>query len=555
VFRYIQEKITSKGASEKLVQEFNQDEIILGRGGASQIILSGQRISPMHAKFSWVGGELVVADLGSLAGVRLNNRRVSSATVSSGDRVVLGDVQVRIEISEGIINLTESVASVSSASAGEGAERQLTQLRIENYLPKMSYLVFGVMTVCFVVAGLYPFAMGNFLPFNSGPISNSHALIAKDCQACHRTPFIPVQDSECTACHSMSEHAKNFEAFTSTHPNLSLRCGQCHMEHNGDHGLLLNDSQFCTSCHATMSTHASDTQVMNVVSINTHPQFRVSVENERGEIERVALDDSAKLKDGAQIKLNHSLHLQEGLRGRDGPVTLSCNSCHQLADNFRTIKPISFDAHCRDCHALTFDENMPDAQVPHGDAEAVYPALLTEYSKLIALGGGVLRREQEREDVGRMFPSTRPKDASSIVVRGSAVDNARNAERQLFTKTGCFLCHSYSEKDPTEKTEINSHFHVQEPRIPDVWLTKARFSHGAHEPFTCESCHEGTRNSTKTRDVLLPKVELCQQCHAEGKGPGYVESGCAECHSYHDALGFPDEKKQTIADYLHSLTR
>lgn len=555
MFRYIQEKITSKGASEKLVQEFNQDEIILGRGGTSHVILSGHRISPMHAKFSWDGSNLMVTDLGSVAGVRLNNRRVSSATAIGGDRVVLGDVQIRIEISEGVVTLTESRASVASTAAGEGVERQLAQLRIESYLPKMRHLVLGVAIASFLLAGVYPFASGNLLPFNSGPISNSHALIAKDCQACHRTPFVPVQDEQCSACHSMSEHAKGFVTFTSKHSNLSLRCGQCHMEHNGDHGQLLNDSRFCANCHANMSTHASDAQVMNVASFNNHPQFRVSVENERGEIQRVALDNSATLKDNAQIKLNHSLHLQEGLRGKDGPVTLSCNSCHQLADNFRTIKPISFDAHCRDCHALTFDENMPDAQVPHGDAEAVYPALFAEYSKLISLGERVVRREQERADLGRMFPSTRSKDASSSVVSGSALNNARNAERELFTKTGCFLCHSYSEKDPTEKTEINSHFRVQEPHIPDVWLTKARFSHGAHEPFTCESCHEGTRNSTKTTDVLLPKVELCQQCHAEGKGLGYVESGCAECHSYHDALGFPDEKKQTIADYLHSLTR
>ena len=146
-------------------------------------------------------------------------------------------------------------------------------------------------------------------------------------------------------------------------------------------------------------------------------------------------------------------------------------------------------------------------------------------------------------------PTPRPVDASLVA------SSARDAEHELFTRTGCFLCHSYAEKPEQDRTDTNSHFTVSKPNIPDIWLPAARFSHGAHEEFSCESCHEKTRQSTKTTDVLLPHKKLCQECHSQEKREGYVTSGCAECHSYHDALGIPREKKQSIDDYLRFLTR
>jgi hypothetical protein len=556
VFRYIQEKLHTKGSTERLVQDFHQNEVLLGKGGSSHIILPGHRISPVHAKFSWDGTSLVVTDLGSLAGVRINNRRVSSATVRDGDTILLGDMLIRVAILGDTVELTGRLDDVTPVPAGDDTAHQLRQLQIESYLPAMRYLLVGAAVITFVVAGLYPFVMRDFVPFNSGPISNSHGLIAKDCQKCHREPFVPVQDTECLSCHAMTEHSRNFSAFTTKHPDLSLRCGQCHMEHNGTHGLVLNDAQFCTNCHASMTTHLPDASVLNVASLRDHPQFHVSMTNERGEAKRVSLDDAVHARDQSHIKLNHSVHLQKGLRGKDGPVTLNCNSCHQLADNFRSLKPISFDSHCSECHALTFDERIPNVQVPHGDSEAVYPALFTEYAKLLSLGGvGAQKKSVANGEFGRMFPSSKPQESAPPATSGSVGEIAREAERQLFTRTGCFLCHSYVEKDALEKTETNSYYQVKKPRIPDTWLPKSRFSHGAHESFTCESCHEKARNSSETSDILLPKVALCQECHAQGATPGHVDSGCAACHSYHDAIGFPDEKKQTIADYLHALTR
>jgi len=328
------------------------------------------------------------------------------------------------------------------------------------------------------------------------------------------------------------------------------------MEHNGDHGLIRKEADFCVGCHADISKLKKDSAVLDVSSFSSHPEFRVSVKDASGRATRVDVTDAARAVDSTQIKLNHKVHLKAGLRGKDGPVTLECSSCHHLSASFRSFEPISFNKDCRDCHALGFDERLPDAQVPHGDAEEVYPALFTEYTKLHLLqggrGGAVSGGEPARLRPGEQ-ESVRHKEEPVDV--GVVARDARDAEKQLFTKTGCFLCHSFSERSTQERTDTNSHYTITKPEIPNAWLPGARFSHGAHEEFSCESCHEKTRTSQKTSDLLLPAKKLCQQCHSEENREGYVSSGCAECHSYHDALGIPGEKKQSIADYLHSLTR
>ncbi len=556
IIRHIQQKIGVGGAKESLVSEFTSPEVVIGRGGDAQIIFSSQRVSLTHAKLSFVEGALVIADQSSLAGVRVNGRRVARANLASGDVIELGDVEIRVEYEGESVQLTSTCAPAAEGSLSETLAKKVDRFKIEGYLPAMRTICLGVIILSAVVFVAYPFASRDFRSWNSGPISNSHKLIEADCQKCHAEPFARVQDRECLSCHQLTKHAERFDQFTSKHPGLEMRCATCHAEHNGDQGLINKESDFCVSCHSSMKERDPKTTVLDVASLAAHPQFHVSVRGQDGVERRVPVDDTARATDQSQIKLNHKVHLRPGLRGKDGPVTLECSSCHQVNKDFKTLKPISFDSHCRDCHSLGFDERLPYAEVPHGDSEAVYPALFTEYTKMLLLGDDEslpnpskdLQRMMPR---GSALPSTTPKagDVSAVV------SSAREAEKQLFTRTGCFLCHSFSEKPDQERTDTNSRYVVKDPAIPDVWFSRARFSHGAHEEFSCESCHSKTRESTKTADLLLPEKDLCLQCHAQGDVQGYVRSGCAECHSYHDALGIPPEKKQSIDGYLRGLTR
>lgn len=449
------------------------------------------------------------------------------------------------------------------APSGEGGElhervaRAISNFSVETHLPRMRTILLALAALTVIAFGVYPFVTKRFGSWNSGPISNAHSLIAEDCTKCHAEPFKQVRDKECLACHNVTEHAADFTKtnlanFAKAHAGLQQRCSTCHMEHNGDHGLILKDADYCVACHAIIPQSSPDSRVLAVDHFRSHPQFRISQDSKSGTKERTSLDDHRRLADRTELKLNHAVHLKSELRGADGPTTLTCQSCHQLDSDFKRIRPISFDVHCRSCHTLGFDDRLPESQVPHGDAEAVYPALFAEYTKLL---------DSDSASRAEIVPARRfPSDDSQRVVQtpvsvAAVVDNARAAETQLFTKTGCFLCHSYSEKVLAERTSANSHYKINSPQIPRVWFPAARFSHGAHEEFSCESCHGGARKSTETRDVLLPGIALCRDCHQQDAGPGYVESGCGECHSYHKAIEFPNDKKHAISDYLRGLMR
>lgn len=557
VFRFIYEKKTDAGGAERRVSEFPQAEVIFGRGGRSHILLPSYKLGTEHAKFSREGATLVVTDLGSPAGVRVNGCLVSRVELQNGDIVSLGDIDLRVSVDTGeAVDITWLELLPLAVPDEERLARRMRQLRIESYLPSLRVISLLVIFFGVAVCLAYPLATRQKGQWSSGPISNAHKLIEADCVQCHAEPFKPVRDQECLACHSMSEHANGMGDFLKKHHDLEQRCAECHMEHNGDHGIISTDPRFCSSCHENITALTSAATIENVSSFDSHPQFRIALRDASGVATKVSLDE-AEAKDLTPIKFGHKLHLKEGLEGKDGPVTLQCSNCHSLDKDFKTLKPIQFDQHCRDCHALGFDERLPNAQVPHGKAEAVFTALFAAYSRVVLLGEDQElpnpAQDMQRDMPGAQAPLVTPK----IEARGvsGVVDSARDAERQLFTKTGCFLCHSYSEKPQELQTAVNSHFEIVPPKIPNVWFPAARFSHGAHEEFSCESCHEKARDSQDTTDLLLPRKQLCQECHASADQGGYVRSDCVECHSYHDSLGFPSEKKQDIADYLQGLTR
>ena len=307
-------------------------------------------------------------------------------------------------------------------------------------------------------------------------------------------------------------------------------------------------------CHSNLQGLKLDSTIENVASFDLHPQFRISVKDQAGNEIRVSLDDKQLARDDAAIKLNHAVHLKPGLLGKDGPVTLECSACHQPQVDRKSFKPIDFNSHCRDCHSLGFDERLPDIEVPHGDAESVYPALFTEYTKLFLLNSETTpatdRKERIMPDANRSLDKVSPRVDTRLVVQ-----SAREAEERLFTKTACAECHTVSERPASEQRQEGSHYTVKKPRIRQLWFRAANFSHAAHDPFSCESCHSGVDKSSDTSDVLLPSIALCRDCHAELPKEGLIESDCVMCHSYHDSKGIAVSDKREILDYLRSIER
>jgi predicted CXXCH cytochrome family protein len=48
----------------------------------------------------------------------------------------------------------------------------------------------------------------------------------------------------------------------------------------------------------------------------------------------------------------------------------------------------------------------------------------------------------------------------------------------------------------------------------------------------CDVCHEA-RVSEVSSDVLLPKIDVCTQCHAGESARNKVPSTCITCHIFH----------------------
>jgi len=282
-------------------------------------------------------------------------------------------------------------------------------------------------------------------------------------------------------------------------------------------------SRFCVQCHADLKSTGGQTarspyQKKITDFSSDHPEFAIAV---AGVERRVRLNEkAARRSDLAKIKLNHEVHLKPGLKGPQGNVQLTCASCHRPALDNLLMAPVTYQAHCKDCHELGFDDQYPNRQVPHGSTEIVRAFLLRVYAEFT---DEMLRYPE----VARGFPLS----ASTEKLDPSIIRKVRQAESHLYGIT-CKECHELDLKQGALPE-------VEKPAIPVIWYGHARFSHKAHRIVECESCHKGVRQSRETKDVLLPGIERCRDCHRhEGLAFSSQKSraltNCATCHTYHD---------------------
>lgn len=416
--------------------------------------------------------------------------------------------------------------------------------------------------------------------YTSGPVSPAHAMFGLECRRCHRpegataspaaiaaeSPTTPasgfrlrVSDAACLTCHDGPAHNAS-QTFTPA-------CATCHVEHKGRVELASMTDRNCTQCHADvrMKPGTRATFEPKIRSFPSgHPEFAISVKD-GARARRVRLDQASALKDMAQMKLNHEVHLKPGLKGVDelpaGPGTrgvtktpaggrLTCAYCHQPDESQAYMAPVRFAKHCVACHALDFDLRVPSAVVPH-DTPRIVRAFLRDFfttaaeechglaSKAPAADDGVRRRcqalalvkggddEAEKADRprGRLGgrqeegPTTRPDDGAAS---GSWI-TAQLAGAEPVFKQKCAFCHSVNIR-PGRLPEVAA------TAIPTRWFPHSRFDHRPHRILGCVECHRSAR-STETADVLLPSIKTCSECH---QGAAAARSSCVECHRYHD---------------------
>ena len=400
--------------------------------------------------------------------------------------------------------------------------------------------------------------------YSSGRMSEPHAVLEKQCAACHVQKAdafsASALDSACLGCHDGPIHHEN--QVKAQVPD----CATCHAEHRGRINIIAASNQACAECH-------SDLQV--AVAVKRYATHIRSLED--GHPEFAALRAGAK--DPGTIQLNHSIHMKPIRRGPNGPIVqLECGDCHRPAglnlawpyaekayvvaatsytsapsdvlpeDTLWTPKPLTgrenmappkFATACAACHLLTFDKRF-DVGVPHDKPEVVHAFLVNKFREYIAAHPADVRvvRDPSRDLTGKpLQPEVRILTPTQWVAERTA-----DAEELLSRKT-CKQCHLY--ETPSDKAVVRIPVGTESEletagMLPDIarakitlrWLSHAKFDHDAHRSFTCTSCHTKALSSIETSDVLVPGIENCKTCHAPG--PEHAESRCFECHTYHD---------------------
>jgi mono/diheme cytochrome c family protein len=398
-------------------------------------------------------------------------------------------------------------------------------------------------------------------------------------------------DARCQSCHMGYEQQRHH---ANENPKDIVSCGSCHRDHRGpDASLVMLPDSDCTSCHAQLANHlapGTKTTFLNAARFGmppAHPEFKLFRD---------------KQGDPGKLKFNHKIHMTAGLRispeakawtladvpdeserkryaddqKRRGlpadpaaAIQLDCSSCHQLdSGDFSGLfgglaaglmpprapgayfQPIVYENQCKACHPLTFDAKLPNVSIPHRlQPDQVRDFLWGAYAQVYVKDPGV------RDRLKQAAPSTRPLPGKLSAEEEKAARQIQaqleGAEKFLWKtevsaketylyagKTTCGECHSFMQ-NPAGRSI------VVPPAVPDVWFTHAKFSHVKHRSVNCKQCHDNAypdavNASTEARDVLVPGIDNCVQCHSpphrgtDGQPRGGVRFQCTECHRYHN---------------------
>ena len=94
-------KLTRQLETGEVSYEFSKPDLVIGRDQTCDFILDEKTVSAEHTRLSYHHGNWWVEDLQSRNGTLLNLESLStSAVVISGDELQLGQVIIRVEITE-----------------------------------------------------------------------------------------------------------------------------------------------------------------------------------------------------------------------------------------------------------------------------------------------------------------------------------------------------------------------------------------------------------------------------------------------------------------------
>jgi hypothetical protein len=584
-FVIIAKEKLGRGGEKRKMTELSGTTLRIGRGTDNDLHLDDHSVQLHHAVIQEEGDCYVLRDLNILNLTWLNDIPVKEIVLPEAGTIRVGPYTLRfarptptspftIEY-EVLADVVRAAPSTTAAPAGFPATPP-SKMRDEEfhlvaaYQLQSRYLNKTTMTLLAVLVVLggsaLVSALGKHLLFMPGSISMKHRLIANDCSRCHMAwnPVLTgVPDKTCLRCHSGPPHFSE-RTFSPAPP-----CVSCHAEHRGQAVLTALADSACVQCHADLKVEQPRMPVTTKLHsfMADHPEFAISLSRSGySVVQRVGLDEGKQVVDTAAIKLNHHLHLKRGLMGPDGPEQLACASCHVPDERGAYMRPLTFERDCMRCHVLDFDDHLPGKTVPHGQSlEEVDRFLRATYAEYY-----LLQHESESKAQG---PTRRLPGASRTKEEISIDGMVEEANRLLLgppgskTKRGkCVFCHilgspgganqSVQFKGADSNTLVSESRTlfptVEKTAIPERWLPFSTFDHKAHSILTCVACHETAPHSKETKDVLLPTIGSCRNCHFE---PGGARTQCLTCHVYHDKSQAqkPGDQPYSIEEFKKGL--
>jgi adenylate cyclase len=86
---------SDKGATRRVT--LPQGDTVIGRGNTSDLFINDATVSRVHARVRVTRDKCTVTDLGSRRGVFRNGAAIAEAELEDGDRLMLGDVEIKVE--------------------------------------------------------------------------------------------------------------------------------------------------------------------------------------------------------------------------------------------------------------------------------------------------------------------------------------------------------------------------------------------------------------------------------------------------------------------------
>jgi predicted CXXCH cytochrome family protein len=438
----------------------------------------------------------------------------------------------------------------------------------------------------------------------------SASATAERCQTCHLAPehHAMKQPGEVAGCGSCHVDHRGSEA--SLLRMDDRHCTRCHKALDAHPAAPSATVALSTTAGnaASTSTGATPPESRNSVTrfdLEHHPPFRS------------ALSDPGKLKFTHRRHLAPGMNLGPGDRFparrwnsvlladrdrylpksavADDLIQLSCADCHQLDTSASGpvnatamsaggrsrpaagayFQPITYEAQCRGCHPLAFDPDANSEEDAAGTTGGkVLPHKLTpdQISEYLKMTYEAAYFESQPKLFDQFVPARPLPNRTRPELKQARTWVDEKVQRSAtFLNGRCGECH--------ELAGLPTQAPVAATNIPQIWLPSSRFDHSAHRAVSCQQCHQApylnpsspagvppassaamvsggeVQSALDNADVLIPKIEVCIQCHAPQTSVGSgARFDCALCHRYHGGDRRLDAAAATSRSVEHGHT-